>query len=307
MSANREPPLGSGNPAPPCRPGRVSSRPAAQGRGGAPDFDLILASGSPRRRELLARAGLAFRVVVPDIDETPLPRELPAVFARRAALDKALAVADRLGPARRARAVIGCDTIVVLGRRILGKPRDAADARRMLRALSGRTHQVTSGIAVVVDRPGHPRRSVARTISTDVVFRRLDTAGIEAYIAGGDPMDKAGAYGIQEGAAHMVRGIRGSYTNVVGLPMAELLALLVRTQAAVNRGPTGLAVRAVNRGPTGRAVRTQANHRGPTGLAVRAVNRGPTGLVPVGSQNEARRPEDRRAAARARKPRRSPT
>jgi len=219
--------------------------------------DLVLASGSPRRRELLARAGLAFRVVVPDIDETPRPGELPAAFARRAALDKALAVADRLGPARRARAAIGCDTIVVLGRRILGKPRDAAAARRMLRALSGRMHQVMSGIAVVVDAPGRPRRRVSRTIATDVVFRRLGAAEIEAYIASGDPMDKAGAYGIQEGAAHMVRGIRGSYTNVVGLPMAELLALL----AAATRGPAG---RTQSGGPTGLlAARARKPRRSP--------------------------------------------
>lgn len=226
MSANRESPRRSGIPASPRRPGLGSSRPAAQGRGGAAGFDLVLASGSPRRRELLARAGLAFRVIVPDIDETPRPGELPAAFAKRAALDKARAVADRLGSPACSREVVGCDTIVVVGRRILGKPRDAADARRMLRALSGRTHQVMSGIAVVVDAPGSPRRCVARTIATDVVFRRLGAAEIEAYIASGDPMDKAGAYGIQEGAAHMVRGIRGSYTNVVGLPMAELLALL---------------------------------------------------------------------------------
>ncbi len=256
--------------APPRRRERL-----AQGRKGAPDPDWVLASGSPRRRELLARAGLAFRVVVPGIDETPQPGELPAAFARRAALDKALAVADRLGPARRARAVIGCDTIVVLGRRILGKPRDAADARRMLRALSGRTHQVMSGIAVVVDTPRRPRRRVARTIVTDVVFRRLAPAEVEAYIESGDPMDKAGAYGIQEGAAHMVRGIRGSYTNVVGLPMAELLALLT----------TGT--------------------RGPTGPSARGC--GPTGLAPVGSQNGRRRSKSRRPeAASTRKPRRIP-
>ncbi len=198
--------------------------------------EIVLASGSPRRRELLARAGLEFRVVVSGIDETPRPGELPAAFARRAALDKAKCVADRLGAPRRARAVIGCDTIVVVGRRILGKPRDAADARRMLRALSGRTHQVMSGIAVVADAPDRPRRCRARTISTDVVFRRLAAAEVEAYIAGGDPMDKAGAYGIQEGAAHMIRGIRGSYTNVVGLPMAELLALLDRDRT-VNPEP----------------------------------------------------------------------
>lgn len=197
--------------------------------------EIVLASGSPRRRELLARAGFVFRVVVPGIDETPRVGERPAAFARRAALDKAKSVADRLDPPRRTRIAIGCDTIVVVGRRILGKPRDAADARRMLRTLGGRTHQVMSGIAVVADAPGRPRRCRARTVSTDVAFRRLGAAEIAAYVASGDPMDKAGAYGIQEGAAHLVRSVHGSYTNVVGLPMAELLDLLAAVEEDMNR------------------------------------------------------------------------
>ena len=198
-------------------------------------FDLVLASGSPRRRELMARAGLRFRVLVPDIDETPRAGEQPAAFARRAARDKALAVAGKLGAAAAARLVVGCDTIVVAGGRILGKPRNAADARRMLRMLDGRTHQVMSGIAVVADAPGCRRRCRARTVATDVVFRRLSAAEISAYVASGDPMDKAGAYGIQEGAAHLVRAIRGSYTNVVGLPMAELLDLIAAVTVPMGR------------------------------------------------------------------------
>lgn len=185
--------------------------------------DLILASGSPRRREMMARAGLAFRVEIPGIDEAPQPDETPEAYARRAAADKARAVADRLGPARRRRIVVGCDTIVVLGGRILGKPRDVAEARAMLRMLGGRTHRVMTGLAMIADAPGTPARRRAKTVITEVIFRRLTEAEIRAYAASGDPMDKAGAYGIQEGAAHMVRAVRGSYTNVVGLPMAELI------------------------------------------------------------------------------------
>ncbi len=195
------------------------------------DFELILASASPRRRELLAALGIPFRVVVPDIDETPAPRETPEAYARRAAAEKAAAAAARL-PARAVgappRIVIGCDTDVALGRRIFGKPRDTAEARRMLRALSGRRHRVISGLCVLRERRNGAWREKTIAVATEVEFRRLSAAEIEAYVATGDPMDKAGAYAIQGGAAGMVRGIRGSYTNVVGLPLAELAELLKR-------------------------------------------------------------------------------
>jgi len=192
----------------------------------------ILASSSPRRRALLRLLGHPFRVIVPAIDETPQAGERPAAFARRAAMEKALAVAERLPPLRGARwrIVIACDTIVVLGHRILGKPRDAEDARRMLRALSGRTHAVLSGLCVRWESAtGRPRQEV-RVVKTAVEFRDLSAEEIERYVATGEPLDKAGAYAIQGRAAAMVRAIRGSWTNVVGLPLAELADVLARLQ-----------------------------------------------------------------------------
>ena len=187
---------------------------------------LILASTSPRRREFLRRLGLRFRIVAPDVDERPRRGESPRAFARRAATDKARAVAARWkGPG----VVIAADTIVVLGRRILGKPKNGADARRMLQALSGRSHVVISGVCVL--SAGKERSLV---VSTRVQFKVLTKQEIDFYLASGEPMDKAGAYAIQGIGAFMVRRIRGSYTNVVGLPVAELLDVL--------EGDFGLAV-----------------------------------------------------------------
>lgn len=179
---------------------------------------LILASSSPRRRAFLKQLGLRFRIVVPDTDERPRPDERPIAFARRAAQDKARAVAQRAGTRP---IVIAADTIVVLGRTILGKPRSAADARRMLKLLSGRTHEVMTGVCV---RCGSAERSfVART---RVEFKKLTRQEIDFYVDSGEPMDKAGAYAIQGIGSFLVRAIRGSYTNVVGLPVAELLDVL---------------------------------------------------------------------------------
>lgn len=194
----------------------------------APEF--ILASQSPRRRQLLQAAGYAFRIIVPNVEEIPRPGESPARFARRAACDKARAVAASLPSSSRPRVVVACDTIVALGPRIFGKPRSAAEAVRMLRALSGRTHEVISGLALLRIPPaGQPHRAMhsrSRTVRTHVKFRRLAAQEIQRYVAIGEPMDKAGAYAIQEGAAGMVVSIQGSYTNVVGLPLAELIAWL---------------------------------------------------------------------------------
>lgn len=199
--------------------------------------EFILASQSPRRRDLLTAAGYAFRVVVPDIDEIPQPGESPARFARRAACDKARAVAAGLPRSARPRVVVACDTVVALGPRIFGKPRSAAEAARMLRALSGRAHEVISGLALLRLPPaGSSAGGVqirSRAVRTQVRFRRLTPAEIRRYISSGEPMDKAGAYAIQEGAADMVISIRGSYTNVVGLPLAELIGWL--TRAGVRR------------------------------------------------------------------------
>jgi len=179
------------------------------------DPPLILASASPRRRELLATLGLDFSVVVPEIDETPLPDEKPRAFAERLAEEKAGA-ADGKGR------VVAADTIVVQKETILGKPVDAAHAREMLRALSGAAHEVVTGVCIKT-----ASRTVVFSVVTQVVFRILEDAEIEDYIATGEPMDKAGAYAIQGGAAHMVRSINGSYTNVVGLPLCELHEALI--------------------------------------------------------------------------------
>ncbi len=191
-----------------------------------PAPDLILASASPRRRRLLREAGLRFRVRAPDIDETPRAGEAPAAFARRAAAEKADAVAARLGPPRRPRIVIGCDTVVALGPRIFGKPRDAAEATAMLRTLAGRTHAVITGLCALEEAPGRRPRRRRCAVRTAVQFRALAPGEIARYAASPEPYDKAGGYAIQGAAAGMVRWVRGSVTNVIGLPVAELLALL---------------------------------------------------------------------------------
>ena len=174
------------------------------------DKPLTLASASPRRRKMLAALGLDFNIVVPEVDETPPPNEKPRVFAERMASEKAHAVSDD-------GIIIAADTIVVQNETILGKPADAAHARVMLRSLSGAEHEVITGVCIT-----DSTRTVVFSARTRVVFRMLNDDEIEDYIATGEPMDKAGAYAIQGGAAHMVRCIDGSYTNVVGLPMCEL-------------------------------------------------------------------------------------
>ncbi len=176
---------------------------------------LVLASASPRRRELLASLGCEFEVVVPEIDETPLPAEAPRTFVERMAKEKSEAI-DAAG------IIIAADTIVVQHNRILGKPANEAHAFEMLSNLSGQTHEVITGVCI---RQGG--RAVVFSICTEVTFRTVDKAEIEAYIASGCPMDKAGAYAIQGGAAHMVRAINGSYTNVIGLPLCELHEALI--------------------------------------------------------------------------------
>ena len=181
---------------------------------------IIVASSSPRRREFLKQLGLSFKVVPPRVDEQPEKREEPGHFAWRLAVDKALDVASRVGPRP---IVIAADTIVVLGKTILGKPKDEVDARRMLKMLSGRGHEVITGVCVM---QGRKKRSFVT--STDVEFKKLTTQEIDFYVASGEPMDKAGAYAIQGIGSFLVRSIRGSYTNVVGLPVAELLDVLER-------------------------------------------------------------------------------
>ena len=192
---------------------------------------LILASASPRRRELLTQAGLDFVVEPADIDETPLPNEGAAAYVQRVATEKAQAVCA----AYRARGgepalVLAADTAVVLpgplgkAETILGKPLNPKDAARMLALLSGRTHVVMTGMAAVSsDRPG---RTVADVEITQVTFHRITPAEIADYVASGEPLDKAGAYAIQGFAARWIPRIEGDYFNVVGLPIARAISLL---------------------------------------------------------------------------------
>jgi nucleoside triphosphate pyrophosphatase len=180
---------------------------------------IILASNSPRRRELLRQIGVVFTSDPADVDERILPGEGAEPYAVRVALDKARVAAGRAGNG----IVIAADTIVVLGDTILGKPADARDAERMLGMLSGRMHRVISGLAVVDAKTGRARTGAA---ITTVWFRDLTPADIRSYVLSGEPIDKAGAYGIQEKGALLVEKIEGCYFNVVGLPLSLLGTIL---------------------------------------------------------------------------------
>lgn len=181
---------------------------------------LVLASASPRRADLLGRAGLEFTVQPADIDETPGVGEAPADLVERLSLTKARAVAALL--ADPPFLVLAADTIVVRDGTILNKPGDATEAKAMLRSLADRAHEVITGWALV----HQDGRSLASYVTTRVHFRSLSDAVIDRYVATGEPMDKAGAYGIQGIGAMLVRAVDGSYTNVVGLPLVEVLDAL---------------------------------------------------------------------------------
>jgi septum formation protein len=190
---------------------------------------LVLASASPRRRELLAQVGYRFEVYPAHIPEDPLPGEDPVVYVTRLARQKAEAVFSDLTaahpkPEENAQSplvVLGADTTVTLDNAILGKPEDAADAARILRLLSGRTNRVITGVALVTAK----RTEVAAEV-TAVRFLTLSDEDIAEYIATGEPMDKAGAYGIQGHAARWIPRIEGCYFNVMGLPLALVCSLL---------------------------------------------------------------------------------
>ena len=193
--------------------------------GGATFPALVLASTSPRRRELLARIGLErARVAAPEIDETPLKGELPRDYVARLARAKALAV-ERAPD----EVVLAGDTTVAVGRRILEKPTDEADLRRMLALLSGRRHHVYSGICVV----GTDDRPRVRVVDTIVAFKALSAAEIDLYVESGEGMGKAGGYAIQGRAETFVRFLSGSHSNVVGLPLFETRALLTSAGIAL--------------------------------------------------------------------------
>lgn len=186
---------------------------------------LLLASTSPRRRELLGLLGLPFEVVPSRFDESALPPDglTPPEYVTRLAAGKASEVAGRTeGEAL----VLGADTTVVLDGAILNKPVDAADARRMLRRLSGRTHRVYTGLCLLSVQGSVPGESRTEFAVTEVTFDPLSEAVIDAYVATGEPLDKAGAYGIQGQALSFIPGIHGDYFNVVGLPLYLLCKLL---------------------------------------------------------------------------------
>jgi septum formation protein len=178
---------------------------------------LVLASGSPRRRELLSAAGFTFEVRMVDVDERRENGERAAAYVDRLSRAKAEAAAVR-DPGS---AVIGADTVVVVDEEVLGKPRDASDAVRMLRLLSGRAHDVLTGVAVTWHG-----RTTSHVERTTVWFAPLSEHDIAWYVASGEPMDKAGAYAIQALASRFVPRIEGSYANVVGLPVAAVVRLL---------------------------------------------------------------------------------
>jgi septum formation protein len=184
---------------------------------------LILASASPRRAELLRAARIDFEVIRSDVDESVVPGESPEQHVCRLAEAKALAVLTRAGD----RHVLGADTIVAVDGEILGKPRDSDDARRMLRRLSGRQHLVMTAVCLLAAE-GHTeaRHGVQPSVAvTTVEFAPMSDAEIEWYVASGEPADKAGAYGVQGLASRFVTRIEGSYSNVVGLPVAEVYRL----------------------------------------------------------------------------------
>ncbi len=178
---------------------------------------LVLASASPRRRALLAQLGIDFAVETSDVPERPDPAESATAYVRRVAAAKADAIAARRPDA----IVLAADTEVVLDERPLGKPADAAEAHAMLRALSGRSHEVITGVAL---RGG--ARPLETIVRTRVTFAALPEARIAWYVATGEPFDKAGGYGIQERGGSLVTTIEGSASNVIGLPLDETLALL---------------------------------------------------------------------------------
>ncbi len=211
-----------------------------------PSSTLTLASASPRRKELLERIGFSLRVVTTDIDETPLPGEMPLDYTKRLAREKGLAAMRRLMataypdeksrrgfvtgnlPARGAqddpgRWILGADTVVAIDDVLLGKPTDEQEAREMLHRLSGREHRVITGFGLFDLRRN---KEGLQAVTTFVRFKRLSRSEIDRYIGFGESMDKAGAYAVQGVGAYLVEEVRGSYTNVVGLPLCQVIEMM---------------------------------------------------------------------------------
>jgi septum formation protein len=189
---------------------------------------IVLASASPRRHQLLTQVGVAFEVRPADLDETPCPGERPGETLARLARAKALAVADAI--VEPGRLVLGADTGVVLGDTLFGKPSDPADAIEMLAQLAGRTHTVITEVAIAQSRSGRVWQCNA---TSRVALRAATREEIELYVAGGEPLDKAGAYAFQGEGRAFVSRVEGSESNVIGLPLDETLALLARARAAL--------------------------------------------------------------------------
>jgi len=180
---------------------------------------IVLASASPRRAEILRSVGWPFQVIVPDIDESPDPNEMAAEYVKRLAVGKALAVRDRVD----ALPVLAADTTVVLGDSIIGKPADFAEAKRMIGLLSGRWHEVLTGVAIAT-----ADKVMADVQRTRVRFANLSEREIEFLSRAGNPLDKAGAYAVQGAAALFIEAIEGDYWNVVGLPISLVYSLYFR-------------------------------------------------------------------------------
>lgn len=218
---------------------RAAPCPIPPGAMSGPDVDtlpaparLVLASASPRRSHLLDAAGFAFEVVPADIDERELPGEAPGDMAVRLASEKAVAVRARLDDRPRC-VVLAADTIVVLGERVLGKPRDEDHAVELLSSLVGQVHQVVTGVAVT--RAGDADAPATVRVESTVFMRAASEDEIRSYVATGEPLDKAGAYALQGEGRRFVTAVEGSETNVIGLPMEETSVLLAR--AGVVAGP----------------------------------------------------------------------
>jgi len=194
--------------------------------------EIILASASPRREELLRLMGLRFRVLPSGFDESGVPQWPPEKHVVESALGKAEDVASRIPDG----IIIGADTVVVADRHILGKPEDEEDARRMLRLLSGRSHYVYTGLCVIERAGDRTARRLKDHVRTEVRFGNLSDEIISAYVATGEPLDKAGAYGIQERGCVLVEGIVGDYFNVVGLPVYRLSIMLAELGVRVLGG-----------------------------------------------------------------------
>jgi len=193
------------------------------------NLKIILASGSPRRKELLAWAGVSFEIVISDVDETLIKGESPSKMVRRLSQEKAKTVGKRFIQSQKDAVIVAADTTVVSPRgKILGKPVDLKDAFKMITELQGKTHQVLTGYSIVQVKRGKILKTISRVVKTAVTMRSLSVAERNFYLSQGESMDKAGSYAAQGFGMVLIEKIRGSYTNVVGLPMNEVLQDLAK-------------------------------------------------------------------------------